>query len=323
MSMSAQVPRRLKSEIPRPKRKIQWISYGYMSPLLITLCVLTLAPIAYTIYISFTDFNQLHFLQFHFVGLKNYATLLNPNSPLSTVFIPTLIWTIVYAGLTTLFCYFIGLLLAMLLNNPNMKESVLYRVLLILPWVIPSVVTMLSWNGLLNDGYGQVNAFLQVFGLPRIPWQSSIFWARFSMIMVNVWAGFPYMMTVCLGALQAVPTELYEAAEMDGARWRQKFRFITLPGVWKVSLPLLIPSFAFNFNNFNAAYLLTGGGPVRDNNQFVGYTDILASEIYKMGLTYNRYDLASAMSVLLFILVAFISWLNMRYTGAFKGGEEA
>ncbi len=91
-----------------------------------------------------------------------------------------------------------------------------------------------------------------------------------------------------------------------------------MPSVWRISLPLLIPSFSFNFNNFNATYLLTGGGPPNSNNPFLGQTDILASAAYKMTMTFNRYDLGSAIAVLLFILVAFISWIQMRATGAFK-----
>jgi arabinogalactan oligomer/maltooligosaccharide transport system permease protein len=144
------------------------------------------------------------------------------------------------------------------------------------------------------------------------------FWAKVSIIIANVWTGFPYMMLVCLGALQAIPVELYESAAMDGANWWKQFRHVTLPEIWKLSLPLVIPSFAFNFNNFNATYLLTNGDPPRSTNPFLGTTDILASAAYKMTLNFNRYDLAAAISVLLFLLVAIISLIQIKFTKAFR-----
>lgn len=306
---------------PRRKRrrKIDWIAYGYLSPALVTICVLSILPIFYTIYISFTNFDQMHFTSYQFVGLKNYLELLNPKDPLSDLFIPTLIWTVIYALCTTGLSYMVGLVIAVLLNNKNMREATVYRTLLIVPWAVPTLITMLAWQGLLNDQYGQINGLLHgVLGLPRIPWLTNPIWAKVGIVTANVWAGFPYMMVVCLGALQSIPTDQYEAAAIDGASWTQLFRFVTMPSVWRISLPLLIPSFAFNFNNFNGSYLLTGGGPPNSNNPFLGTTDILASAAYKMTISFNRYDLGSAIAVLLFILVAFISWLQMRYTGAFK-----
>lgn len=314
---AAEMPARRK----RPRQKVQWISYGYLAPALITLAVLSIAPIIYTIVIAFTNFNQMHFLHYQFVGFQNFAALFTPSDPMYTVFLPTLVWTFVYSISVTGLSYLVGLFVAVLLNNPKMRESAVYRAILIIPWAVPSLITMLAWQGILNDSYGQLNALLHTVGLPQIPWQLSPFWARLSMVGVNVWAGFPYMMLVCLGALQAVPSDLYEAASIDGANWRQKFRFITMPSIWKVTLPLTIPSFAFNFNNFNASYLLTGGGPPRSDNAFVGYTDILASAAYKMTLNFGRYDLASAISIVLFVIVGILSWLNMRVTGAFKEAD--
>jgi arabinogalactan oligomer / maltooligosaccharide transport system permease protein len=282
---------------------------------------LSIFPIVYTCIIAFTNFNQLHFQTFQFVGFKNFAELLNPHNPLSSVFIPTLIWTFIYAICSTGFSYFIGLFVAVLLNNKNMREAAIYRSILIVPWAVPSLITLLAWQGLLNDGYGQINALLHWMGLPRVPWLTDPSWARVGVIMANVWTGFPYMMTVCLGALQAVPGELYEAGAIDGANWYQKFRFITIPAVWKITVPLVIPSFAFNFNNYNGIYLITQGNPANSTNQFVGHTDILASAAWKMTLTFNRYDLAAAVSTLLFVIVALLSFIQMNLSGAFKEAD--
>ncbi|QSO54387.1 sugar ABC transporter permease [Alicyclobacillus curvatus] len=305
-------------ETRHKKPKIQWIAYGYLSPALITIAILSILPILYTIYIGFTNFNQMHFQSYQFVGLQNFKELFNPSNPMSTVFLPTLLWTFEFAIITTLLNYFVGLLLAILLNNKHMKEAAVYRSILIVPWAIPGLITMLAWQGLLNDSYGQINALLHTLGLPTVPWLTSPFWAKIAIFVVNLWAGFPYMMTVSLGALQAVPGELYEASAIDGATWWKQFRFVTVPAIWKITLPLLIPSFAFNFNNFNAVYLLTSGGPARSTNQFVGHTDILASAAYKMTLQFGRYDLASTISIVLFVIVAVLSFVQMKYTKAFE-----
>lgn len=302
----------------RRNKRIQWSAYGYLSPALISICVLSLAPMLYTIWISFTNWNAQHFLNYQFVGLSNYASLLSANNPLNAVFVPTFIWTVAFAFLTTVINYLAGLFLAVILNNKNIKEASFYRSLLIIPWAVPGLISLLSWQGLLNQNYGQINAALHLVGISPVPWLVNPFWARITLLMVNLWASYPYMMTVCTGALQSVPGELYEAAEMDGATWWQRFRFISMPSVWRISLPLLIPAFAFSFNNFNTVYLLTGGGPARNSTPFAGYTDILASAAYKMTLTYNRYDYAATLSVILFIMVGVISWLNMHFTGAFK-----
>jgi len=299
------------------KRKVQWTSYIYLSPALITIAVLSVIPIVYTIYVSFTNYNMLHFQTFQFVGLKNFITLLNPNNPLSTLFIPTLIWTFTFAIVSTGLNYIVGLFLAVVLNNKNMTESAIYRGLLIISWAVPGLISTLAWQGLLNESYGQINGLLHSLHLQAVPWLTNASMARVTIILVNCWSSFPYMMLVCLGALQAVPIELYEASAIDGANWWKQFRLVTIPAIWKITVPLVIPSFAFNFNNFNAVYLLTNGGPPRSDNQFVGQTDILASAAYKMTLQFNRYDLSATISVILFVIVGVISLLQMKGTKAF------
>ena len=152
----------------------------------------------------------------------------------------------------------------------------------------------------------------------NVPWLTNPFWARVGLIIVNVWLGFPYMMNVCLGGLQAISGEYYEAAKMDGASKFQCFKSITLPMVTKLSIPLVISSFAANFNNFGNIYMITQGGPARVDNQFAGYTDILASTTYKMTTWSNRYELSATFSVLIFIIVGTFTLINMRLSGSFK-----
>jgi len=298
------------------KRKRQPIAYAYLAPALISIAILSITPMVYTAYLAFTNFDMYHFNSYQFVGFQNFSEIIS--GPFFSVFSPTLVWTFLFAFLTTAFNYFTGLFLAVLLNNKNMKESYLYRAILIIPWAIPALISQLSWQGLLNTSYGAINILLQDMGMHAIPWLTDPFWGKVSILLVNLWLGYPYMMTICLGGLQAIPNELYEAAAIDGANWWQQFTQITTPALWKITVPLIVPTIAFNFTNFGAIYYLTQGGPARTDTPFAGYTDILVSAIYKMTLTFNKFELAAALSIIVFIIVAVISFINMKLTGAFE-----
>ncbi len=299
------------------RKKKNGKAYVYMMPALISILIVTLLPIVYTVILSFTNYNMYHLNDFSFVGLKNYITVFSGS--LKDVFFPVLGWTVCFAILSTLGSYSMGLLLAILLNNKHMKESKIYRALLIIPWALPSTIAILAWQGLLNEQYGGINNLLNAIGIAyKVPWLSDPFWARVGIIIVNVWLGFPYMMNVCLGGLQAISTEYYEAAKIDGASKFQCFKKITLPMVTKLSIPLVISTFAANFNNFGNIYMITQGGPARVDNQFAGYTDILASTTYKMTTWSNRYELSATFSVLIFLIVGTFTLINMRLSGSFK-----
>lgn len=299
------------------KKKDNGRAYAYLSPALISILCVTCLPIVYTVYISFTNYNMYHLTDFTFVGFQNYLTVLTGS--IKNVFFPVLGWTVCFAILSTVGSYAMGLGLAVLLNNPRMKESKIYRAVLIIPWALPSTIAILAWQGLLNEQYGGINNLLHLLGIAEnIPWMTDAFWARVGIIIVNVWLGFPYMMNVCLGGLQAIPNTYYEAASIDGASRFQSFRAITLPMVTKLSIPLVISTFAANFNNFGNIYMITQGGPARVDNQFAGYTDILASTTYKMTTWSNRYELSATFSVLIFLIVGTFTLVNMRLSGAFK-----
>ena len=292
-------------------------AYPYLIPALISILIVTVLPIIYTIIISFTNYNMFHMENFEFVGLSNYMEVFAGN--IKNVFFPVLGWTLCFAVLSTLGSYTMGLVLAILLNNPHMKESRIYRALFIVPWALPSTIAILAWQGLLNEQYGGINNLLHTIGVAwNVPWLTNPFWARFGIIIVNLWLGFPYMMNVCLGGLQAISQEYYEAARIDGATRFQCFQKITLPMVTKLSIPLIISTFASNFNNFGNIYMITEGGPARVDNQFAGYTDILASTTYKMTTVSNRYDLSATFSVLVFLIVGTLTLINMRMSGSFK-----
>lgn len=299
------------------KVKSNLTAYSYLSPALLSIFFLTLLPVIYTVYISFTNYNLYHLDDYDFVGLKNYQTLIG--GAIQEVFFSVLLWTIVFAALSTLLAYATGMGLAVLLNNPLMKESRIYRSILIIPWALPATIALLSWQGLLNEQYGGINQVLMALGFAEgLPWMTDAFWARTGIILVNIWLGFPFMMSICLGSLQSIPPTLYEVANVEGASRWHAFRRITLPLTLKVSLPLVVASFAANFNNFGNIYMITQGGPAKVNSPFAGSTDILASMVYKMTVWSNRYDLSATLSIVIFAIVGVLTLVNLRLSGAFK-----
>ncbi|HIT91279.1 MAG TPA: sugar ABC transporter permease [Candidatus Merdenecus merdavium] len=298
------------------KRKTNKIAYAFLMPALISILIFTLLPIFYTIFISFTNYNMYHLDEFHLVGFSNYADVLKGS--ISKVFFPVIGWTVCFAALSTFGSYFIGMGLGILLNNPNMKEAKFYKSILIIPWALPATIAILAWQGLLNEQYGGINNLLRAVGIAGIPWMTDVFWARAGIIIVNLWLGFPYMLNVCLGGLQAIDPTFYEAARIDGATKWDCFKKITFPMLTRLSIPLIVSTFASNFNNFGNIYMITQGGPARAGSQFAGSTDILASTIYKMTTWSNRYDLSATLSVIAFIIVGTLTLINLHLSGAFK-----
>lgn len=293
----------------------------YLLPALISILIFTIFPIIYTVYIAFTDYTIFTNGSPHFVGFKNFIEVFT--GPFKEVFFPVLAWNVIFALLSTGLTFLLGLVVAMAVNNPNMKERGIYRAILIIPWALPATVAVLSWQGLLNGSYGAINNLLihLHFISKPIEWLTDPIMARISIIMVNVWLGFPYMMNVCLGALGAIPDSYYEAADVDGASKFLQFRKITLPSLAQTAYPLLISSFAFNFNNFGSAFLITEGGPPRIATQFAGYTDILASVNYKLSTQFGRFDIASTISIILFLVLATMSYYQMKMSGQFEEVE--
>ena len=243
------------------------------------------------------------------IWFENYSNIVTDSrvrGPLIRVFI----WTVVFALLTVLTTFALGLLLALALNKP-IRGRRIYRSILVLPYAMPSVMSILIWGGMFNTEFGAINTLLGT----DIAWFSDPNFARTAVILVNLWLGFPYFYLISSGSLQAIPSELMEAAAIDGANPRQIFRKITLPLLLQILSPLLIASFAYNFNNFNLIYLLTGGGPRNElDGEIAGATDILISYTYKIAFGTGTQDLglASAISLIIFLLVASISLYSLR-----------
>lgn len=240
---------------------------------------------------------------------RNYTHLLT-DPVVRGPFIGVFVWTISFAFISVLSMFGVGLLLAIVLNK-KIRFRRFYRSILILPYAIPSFMSILIWAGMFNRQFGAINA---LFGT-EIDFLNSPILAKMVIIIVNLWLGFPYFYLISSGALQAIPAELEEAAALDGASTSQILRRIKLPLLLQILSPLLIASFAFNFNNFNIVYLLTGGGPTDVlAGKTAGATDILITYTYKTAFGSNEQNLglASAISVLIFFIVGGLSLWSLR-----------
>lgn len=252
------------------------------------------------------------------VGLDNFARAFAEES-IRGPFLAVLAWTFAFAVLAVGTAFFLGLILAIVFNDPRMKSKKYYRVIMILPYAFPGFLSALVWAGLFNTDFGFINNVL--FGGASIPWLSDPWLAKIAILLVNLWLAFPYFFLICTGALQSLPEECLEAARVDGASVFQQFRLIKLPLLLVAVAPLLVSSFAMNFNNFGLIYLLTKGGPqFADASINVGQTDLLISMVYKVAFVGadRDYGLASAFSIIIFFLVAGISYLGFRQTKALE-----
>ncbi len=248
-----------------------------------------------------------------FAGLDNY-TKIAADPEIQLPFIRIFLWTVAFSAISAVGAFAIGMILAVVLEWKEMRLRKLYRTLLILPYAVPAVLSILIFKGLFNQEFGAVNALLHaVFGFAP-QWETNPWGARAMVLLVNLWLGYPYMMLICTGMLQSIPSSIYEASAIEGSNPLTDFFQITLPLVFPPLLPVLIASFAFNFNNFSVIYLLTGGGPKMLGGGNAGETDILVSYTYTLAFrsSENNYALASAIATLLFFLVGTLAWINLR-----------
>jgi arabinogalactan oligomer/maltooligosaccharide transport system permease protein len=253
------------------------------------------------------------------VGLDNFARAFTDPS-LRGPLLGVIIWTFTFSIVSVALTFIMGLFLAITFNREDLRGKKVYRILMILPYAFPAFLSGLVWSGILNPEFGWLNQTL--LGGANIGWLTDPVLAKVSVLVVNVWLGFPYMFLVCTGALQSLPSEIDEAARMDGASAWRVFRSIKLPLLLVSVAPVLISSFAFNFNNFNVIYMLTGGGPrFADTDRDIGATDILITLVYKVAFgqgTGRDYGLASALAIIIFIIVATISAISFKQTKALE-----
>ncbi|MGO1317321.1 MAG: ABC transporter permease subunit [Cellulomonadaceae bacterium] len=250
------------------------------------------------------------------IGLDNFRTAFG-DSRYADPFVKVLVWTFAFAILSVVITFFLGLFLAIVLNDERVKGRKVMRSLLILPYAFPAFMAFLLWRGMLNTRFGFINDVL--LGGASINWLGDPWLAKLAVLGVQLWVGFPYMFLICTGALQSIPGDVIEAGKIDGAGPLRIWRSITMPLLLIAVTPLLISSFAFNFNNFNIIEMLTEGGPrFQDASVPIGATDILITMVYSIsgldGSAAKNYGLASALSIVIFLIVATVSVISFKRT---------
>ncbi len=297
--------------------------YLMISPGFILLVFVVVFPIIFGFAIGFTNYNLYNSPPaklVDWVGLKNFFNIFQVNLWRNTFF-DVLQWTVVWTLLASTLQCTVGVLLAILVNQKDLKGKSLIRTIFILPWAVPGFVTILIFTGMFNDSFGVINnVILDFLGIDPKAWLTDPFWTKVALIMIQTWLGFPFVFAMTTGVLQAIPNDLYEAATMDGASKFQQLKTITLPLVLYSIAPILITQYTFNFNNFNIIYLFNNGGPAVIGSN-AGGTDILVSWIYKLTMSSSQYGIASAITLLLSIVVVGIALWQFRMTKSFK--EEA
>jgi len=298
-------------------------AYTYVAPAMIGMLLLVFFPFFYGVVLSFTDADDQNvdtmfdspaaFFDL-FTGLENYEEIVTDFSIVKTTetgreynyenFYWTLMFTIVWTVSNVTIGVSVGLFLALILNTRGLKVRPIYRILFILPWAVPNYITALIWKGMFHQQFGVVNQVLQMFGREAVAWFDTPLTSFVTVLATNGWLSFPFMMVVSLGALQSIPSDLYEAARVDGAtRWMQ-FRSITLPSLKPALVPAVILSVIWTFNQFNIIYLVSEGQPG-------GATEILITDAYKLAFEQYRYGYAAAYSTVIFaILFAYGIWQN-------------
>ena len=294
-------------------------AYAYVGHAVLAIGVLVLLPLFLG---ALTSLFAGRIENMHYVGLTNFASILSARGgPLLgtgsfyVVLLVTVLWTLI----NVFFHVVIGVALALVLSRPVLKLKAAYRVLLIIPWAVPSYVTALAWKGMFHRQFGAVTGLIHALNellgtsLEPIAWFSRFSTAFAANVATNVWLGFPFMMVVTLGALTAVPDDVLEAAKVDGATRWQRLRLVTLPMIKPSLMPAVTMGAVWTFNMFNVVFLVSGGDPD-------GTTEILVSEAYRWAFTRDaQYGYAAAYAVLIFLLL----FGTTRASDAWKARREA
>ncbi len=298
----------------------QGFPYLIMSPGFILLVFVVIFPIIFVILLAFTNYDLYHTPPaklVDWVGFKNFFDIFKIDMWRKTFF-SVLGWTVVWTFVATTLQVALGIILAIIVNQKDLKGKAIIRTVFILPWAIPAFVSILVFAGMFNESFGVINRqFLAFFHMHGMPWMTEPLYTRIALILIQGWLGFPFIFAMVTGVLQSIPDELYEAATVDGASNFQKFKRITLPLVLFATAPILITQYTFNFNNFSIIYLFNGGGPALAGTN-AGGTDILISWIYRLTMTSAQYSKAAAITLLLSIIVITVAIWQFKRTKSFQ-----
>ncbi|ALS74896.1 sugar ABC transporter permease [Planococcus rifietoensis] len=312
------------SSLKRDYQNLIAQGYPYLisGPSLFILIFAVIFPILFSFALAFTNYDLYHSPPANladWVGFDTFAKIFTVDIWRSTFF-SVLGWTVIWTLVASTLQVALGIFMAVLVNQKDLRFKKFYRTVLVLPWAVPGFVTILIFAGLFNDSFGAINNdILAMVGIDAIPWLTDENWSKLALILMQGWLGFPFIFLVTTGVLQSIPEDLYEAARIDGASIFAQFRNITMPMILIATAPVIITQFTFNFNNFNIIYLFNGGGPAVPGST-AGGTDILVSWIYKLTLQSSQYSLAAALTILLSVFVIAIALWQFRRTDAFKEG---
>ena len=282
-------------------------SYIILFPSIFIVAIVVLYPFLYNLAISFSNFSLKTFNNWELIGLHHYINVLS-----STIFYSVLFKTVLWTSINIIFHVSIGVFLAILINRTLPLKPII-RTLLIIPWAVPQYISALTWRGMFNQEYGSINLVLnKLFGMSPIQWLNQPLEAFSACILTNVWLGFPFMMVIALGGLQAIPQELYDAAKIDGANRWQQFKNITIPMLLPVMIPAIVLGTIWTFNNINVVWLVSNAGEPSDQ------THILVSYVYKNAFNLYRYGYSSALSIIIFLLLLIFGINFMKKTNATK-----
>ncbi|KAF0818064.1 MULTISPECIES: carbohydrate ABC transporter permease [unclassified Cytobacillus] len=294
--------------------------YLMISPGFFLLVFVVIFPILFVVLLAFTNYDLYHSPPaklVDWVGIQNFIDIFKLDLWRKTFF-GVLGWTIVWTFVATTLQVALGIFLAILVNQKDLKGKAIIRTIFILPWAVPAFISILIFSGMFNETFGVINkTILDAFGIGAIPWMTEENWTRLALIFIQSWLGFPFIFAMTTGVLQSIPDELYEAATVDGATILQKFTKITLPLVLFATAPIIITQYTFNFNNFNVIFLFNGGGPAIPG-QNAGGSDILISWIYKLTMTSAQYGKAAAVTMILSLIVITVALWQFRRTKSFQ-----
>ena len=299
-----------------------------LTPPIIGILMFTIVPLVFMIFIAFTNYDMKHLPPgnlFDWVGLDNFKNLISfGKDGIASTFIPVLIWTLVWAFFATFTNYFLGMILALVINRKGTKFKAFWRFNFVLSIAIPAFVSLLTMRTIFSP-VGPVNILLQDWGIITAPDYIPFFMdgnlAKVMIILINIWIGVPFTMLNHTGILQNIPEDLYEAADVEGAGAVVKFFKITLPYMLFITGPMLITTFITNVNNFNVIYLLSGGGPGNLDYYFAGETDLLVTWLYKLTITEKDYKTGSVIGIAIFVISAVSSLIVYRNMKSYKDEE--
>lgn len=303
------------------KQSIEEDGFPYLVsiPALIVIAFIVLVPIFTAILLSFTGMDPKNQSKFPWVGFGNYKLIALGEGLAGSVFWQILAWTIIWTLLATTLAIFIGFGLALLANNPRIKGKGILRMIYLLPWAVPAFITIMFFSIMFSSTGALTEIIENVFGV-LIDFKNDTFWSRFILIMLQGWLGSSYVFLLSTGVLQAIPEDLYEAADIDGANSWQKIRKITLPMVLFQTAPLLVNQYTFNFNNFSIIYLFNGGGPFNPSvyGNLAGSSDILISYIYKLTMDNQYQAIGAAISIVISLGLMVFAFIGYKNSKAFK-----